>query len=174
MSVCPVARCTMCYSPTRSNIAPTRPAFVSALLSESHSLLLLLLCSGFWFIVQIVQSMNWRTHTVFEICSRWIIIDAWSTVDMADCQHIDNTTWCLCFFLSVTHNRESLSPRKTDQPIEMLFGVWDVAWGGPKEPCIRWGNGPPQGKGQFWGTCSGLLIEIENIWREPKLFKVIH
>ena len=32
--------------------------------------------------------------------------------------------------------------------------VWHVGWGGPQSPCIRWGSGSPEGKGQFWGISS--------------------
>ena len=42
-----------------------------------------------------------------------------------------------------------MSPTKTVEPIEMLFGLWTRV--GPGHLVLGWGPDPLQGKGQFGG-----------------------
>jgi len=47
--------------------------------------------------------------------------------------------------VSVGHNREHYKNDQTDPGT-----ILDMNSGEPKEPCIKWGSGSPQRKGQFW------------------------
>ena len=68
----------------------------------------------------------------------------------------DAVAWsvCVCVFLLVTF----VSPAKATEPIEIPF------WGdlrGPKEPCIRWGPGPPR-EGAFLGVVRPIEKHCES------------
>jgi len=54
-----------------------------------------------------------------------------------------------------------VSPAKTAEPIEMLFGLWTQD--GPKEPCIRWGSWSPNAQGQFWGGKARPIVKYRHL-----------
>jgi len=52
----------------------------------------------------------------------------------------------------VCHSTEPCKNGSTDRD-----AIWVEDLGGPKEPRIRWGPGPPMGSGNFKGEWGGLL-----------------
>ena len=74
---------------------------------------------------------------------------------------------CVCVYLSVCVLVTTMSPAKTDEPIEMP--VESVDSGGTKKACIMRGL-DPKGKGQFWGYISCPIVKYREYLPEPKLF----
>jgi len=60
---------------------------------------------------------------------------------------------CLRVCVCVCLLDRTLTPTKTDKPIEMLFGVWTQV--GPMNVVLGGGPNPPTGTGNF-GGCSPL------------------
>jgi len=59
----------------------------------------------------------------------------------------------VAWFVCVSRLDTTVSPTKTEEPIDMPFRLW--TWMGPKNHVLGGGPDPPQGKEQFGG---GLFL----------------